>query len=177
MRHFDRLQLPVPVRGRQPDFDLDAESLDTSAGQTRQNAGSVLAPSPPRPPPRAPGCVKAPAATDSASVIVAPGSVIDASDRRSAAATATVTATVNPPRPARRSTPQRTPTRRDARIHRLSPVLLPPQRTSSRDPVIPDPVPQIDVRNQTRISNGILRGFAVSWLHITFRNSSTSRWN
>src|SRR5581483_604018 len=46
---------------------------------TRQNAGRVLALLAPRPPPRAPGSVKPPAATLSAVVIVASGSLSDAS--------------------------------------------------------------------------------------------------
>src|SRR5213593_270819 len=56
-----------------------SESLDgLSVAATRQNAGRVLAPSPPRPPPRAPGCVKPPAGTVSADVIVVSGSFSEA---------------------------------------------------------------------------------------------------
>src|SRR6185436_7022854 len=57
---------------------LMSESLDGfSVAATRQNAGSVLAASPPRPPPRAPGCVKPPAGTACARVIAVLGSVND----------------------------------------------------------------------------------------------------
>src|SRR6185436_5902197 len=79
--------LPFQLAAGSQTSILMSESLDGfNVAATRQNAGRVLAASPPRPPPRAPGWVKPPAGTACARVMVVFGSVNDARPSQFAAA-------------------------------------------------------------------------------------------